>query len=423
MTDKITLANLANLQNETTAVNAINNNNAAITTAMDNTLSRDGTSPNQMGANLDMNNNTILNLPIPSSPTQPLRLADLTSFNAGTFTVNTLPVGGTTNQILKKNSGANYDAAWTSTPVFTSETTGPITLTGATSGSTVLQPTAIASGTLTLPATTDTLTGKATTDTLTNKTIDTAGPNTIKIAGTSLTAVTGTNNVVLSTGPTLTGVNIAAGTASVDPITLTAGTNLTVPVAGSMEYDGNCFYETPVASNRAVVATEHFVVLASDYTFSSATGAQKCFNATPNGALTLPSNTAYFFEALYIITNNGTNSHTWSSSFGGTATFTQFTYSVMGRTDSSSTPSGSNMQMGDAVNTAGAIVMNSTGQTSATENAMFVLKGMFRVNAGGTLIPQISSSAVTSTPAMKAGSYFRCWPIGVGNVATVGNWS
>lgn len=54
---KLTLTDLANLQNETTAVNAINANNAAIETAMENTLSRDGTSPNTMGATLDMNSN------------------------------------------------------------------------------------------------------------------------------------------------------------------------------------------------------------------------------------------------------------------------------------------------------------------------------------------------------------------------------
>src|SRR6266436_6918774 len=58
---KITLTDLANLQNETTAVNAINANNATLKTASDNTLSRDGTSPNTMGANLDMNGFQILN--------------------------------------------------------------------------------------------------------------------------------------------------------------------------------------------------------------------------------------------------------------------------------------------------------------------------------------------------------------------------
>lgn len=40
----------------------INANNDKIATAFDNTLSRDGSSPNQMGADLDMNNNDILNV-------------------------------------------------------------------------------------------------------------------------------------------------------------------------------------------------------------------------------------------------------------------------------------------------------------------------------------------------------------------------
>ena len=61
MTDKIILANIASFQNDSTAVAQYNANNALITTAINNTLSRDGTSPNQMGANLDMNSFSILN--------------------------------------------------------------------------------------------------------------------------------------------------------------------------------------------------------------------------------------------------------------------------------------------------------------------------------------------------------------------------
>lgn len=77
MTDKITLTNVGSI--DTTLVNAINANNAILTTAMDNTLSRDGTSPNQMGANLDMNSNQILNLPAPATVNSPARLIDVVS--------------------------------------------------------------------------------------------------------------------------------------------------------------------------------------------------------------------------------------------------------------------------------------------------------------------------------------------------------
>lgn len=113
---KITLTDLVNLQNETTAVNAINSNSDVITAAFDNTLSRDGTTPNTMSANLDMNSNRILNLLAPSATTEPVRLQDFNTFIAAhtTNVTNGLPTGGTTGQAMVKNSGVNFDAGWAS---------------------------------------------------------------------------------------------------------------------------------------------------------------------------------------------------------------------------------------------------------------------------------------------------------------------
>lgn len=113
MTDKVTLANVGSLIDATTAANTINSNSAAIVAAMDNTLSRDGTAPNQMQAPLDMNSNRIVNLPTPITVNEPARLVDLnTVIGGGTITVNPLPTGGTINQLLKKNSSTNFDAGW-----------------------------------------------------------------------------------------------------------------------------------------------------------------------------------------------------------------------------------------------------------------------------------------------------------------------
>jgi len=94
---KITLTNLVNLQNETTAVNAINANNAVVTTAIDNTLSRNGTAPNQMGATLDMNSNRIINLPAADSGDQPIRKAEFDLIANTTPTTKTFL--GTNNEI------------------------------------------------------------------------------------------------------------------------------------------------------------------------------------------------------------------------------------------------------------------------------------------------------------------------------------
>lgn len=347
---KITLTDLVNLENQTTAVNAINANNAIVETAFDNTLSRDGTAPNQMAATLDMNGQQILNLPAPATPNSALRLQDLLTFN-GSGTISTLPTGGSTGQMLSKNSATNFDVGWadesaklvagtnisltgttpvtiatSATPTFATSVNTPVvnggalagstlslkstssgapsgdsvtiqgstttiralsgtsnvnigvaattggqfTMAGNTSGTTVLKPTAIASGTLTLPAATDTLTGLATTDTLTgvktfgvagnvgklvvagntsgstvlnataiasgtltlpaatdtlvgkatvdvltNKTFNTAGTgNVFQINGVGITANTGTGSNVLATSPTLVTPVLGAATAT-----------------------------------------------------------------------------------------------------------------------------------------------------------------------------------------------------------------
>lgn len=74
---KVVLSNLTNLQNEQSVVTSINNNNSLLELAVENTLSRDGASPNQMNTDLDMNSYRILNLPEPVSDTEPVRFVDV----------------------------------------------------------------------------------------------------------------------------------------------------------------------------------------------------------------------------------------------------------------------------------------------------------------------------------------------------------
>src|SRR6266576_3284716 len=98
---KITLNNVASLIDATTAANTINANSATIQTAMDNTLSRNGTQPNVMNAALDMNSNQVINLPLPATANSPLRLQDLNNFIGGGSVTN-IPSGGNTGDALVK---------------------------------------------------------------------------------------------------------------------------------------------------------------------------------------------------------------------------------------------------------------------------------------------------------------------------------
>lgn len=99
----ITKATLSRLQSGYRSSNALNANLAAIEDAIENTLSRDGTSPNQMEAELDMNANKIINLAAPTAGSDAARLTDVLAVSPGTGI----------NTFLVTPSSANLAAAVT----------------------------------------------------------------------------------------------------------------------------------------------------------------------------------------------------------------------------------------------------------------------------------------------------------------------
>jgi len=101
---KITLNSVADITQSSTAQTTINTDFATIQTAFDNTLSRDGTSPNQMGSNLDMNSNQIINLPAPVGSNSPARLVDVIS---NPTLVLTIPPVGTSGATVPLNNSSN----------------------------------------------------------------------------------------------------------------------------------------------------------------------------------------------------------------------------------------------------------------------------------------------------------------------------
>lgn len=79
---KLTLTTLSNFNNDASVLASINSNSEAIEIALENTLSRDGTTPNTMEANLDMNSNRVVNLPAPIDDSEAARYVDVTNLAA-----------------------------------------------------------------------------------------------------------------------------------------------------------------------------------------------------------------------------------------------------------------------------------------------------------------------------------------------------
>lgn len=77
---KVDVRNVENLDNPASAVGALNYNFQQIQAIIETLLSRDGRVPNSMLSLLDMNNNRVVNLPVPISSTEPARHGDIQQY-------------------------------------------------------------------------------------------------------------------------------------------------------------------------------------------------------------------------------------------------------------------------------------------------------------------------------------------------------
>jgi hypothetical protein len=161
-------------------------------------------------------------------------------------------------------------------------------------------------------------------------------------------------------------------------------------------------------------------VLSADFVGTDVNTAQPVFAAAQD-TFTAEATTDYTFDSFYHITRAaGTNSHTTSVLFGGTATFTGIRYVAMVSNPTGNALSAVNSIVGDV---ATAIVLTAAN-TSATENLIIRLVGNMRINGVGTVIPQFQFSAAPGgAPTVKLNSFFRMHKIGTNAVTVGGSWA
>jgi len=234
---------------------------------------------------------------------------------------------------------------------------------------------------------------------------------------------TGTLNIpdysglLLSGGTVAGGIILAAGTTSLSPLKFTSGTNLTTATAGSLEYDGSVFFAGVAASTRAGVRAEQSVQLNTAYLLTSQTAVQKLFNASTNGALTLPVG-CYEFECRFALTALSATSGSFGFAMAGSATYSQQWTSAASKAATLATAATWQQSYNVAANTTLAAASTSTVGTA-------IIRGRLNVTVTGTVIPQISLTQL-ATPSVSAGSFFRVNSVSASNGATnilVGNWS
>jgi hypothetical protein len=256
----------------------------------------------------------------------------------------------------------------------------------------------------------------------------------LKYRGTSGSAATIVNADGTSsgggtfTGGTLTsGLVLATGTTSLEPLKFVAGTNLTTPVTGVKEYDGTVFYSTANTNpGRALETQSYYYVSSSNYIvdFSGSGAAQSILGGTTTG-ITVAAGTTYEFELdaaiqhQYQVNTGITGTFSMANSGGATVAGTWFV------DYGSNTTSFTTATTMSSVRTTGNVTFSAAISSGSRYNIIKV-RGIIRITGSGTtkIYPALAASATNdNTWTVQSGAVFKMTPIGNGTVTTVGTWA
>lgn len=157
----------------------------------------------------------------------------------------------------------------------------------------------------------------------------------------------------------------------------------------------------------------------ADFTLSAASGVQSAFPTTMD-VFNAEASTMYRVRGRYIL-NTGATTHTTAMAFalGGGASVTNFQYTTLlwSAADNTLTTTQSTTHVSGVASK----VLNATSTAVYT---IIEFNGLLRMNAAGTITPQINFSAnPTGTNLMKVGSYIEFEKMGSDTMTFFGNFS
>jgi hypothetical protein len=224
-------------------------------------------------------------------------------------------------------------------------------------------------------------------------------------------------NTTDSTSP-ITGSTIIAGGVGISKdlfvngkVDLGASALISAPTATALAI------QSVVPAGTGITPTVQLICPSAALALTSGATAQNAFSVL--GAISVQAATTYMFDGFYLIKTTGATTHTISMSFAlTTATITNCTWTTMAYPLASTPTSAVRAQDGNFfADVAGGLV----NATNATAFNIVKFEGIMRVNAAGTVTPQITFSAAPGgTNTMEIGSYLRFYPIGSNTVNAIG---
>ena len=215
-------------------------------------------------------------------------------------------------------------------------------------------------------------------------------------------------------------ITLPAGTTTVSPLMFTAGNILTVPDAGSLNYDGRIFYGTPQGQERGLIKTVQTYVANSNYALIDQSGAQSMFGVN----VAVSDNTRYSYTINAVIYKSSNNIN-MSYASGGSVILARHSYQTTTTASSTlailSTPS----VLKNIISTGFDTPVIVTGSLNGVGYYSIQITGVINVTTGGTWNPVIAFSELPGAGSYLAvGSSIEIHPLGLGNATvSIGNWS